>query len=146
MSMSMEINFPGGKRVYSDYKGFTVKTDQSKKDGGENSAPTPSDLFFSSLGTCAGLYALGFFEKRNIDTKNLKISIEFQPNKKTYMIEKITFNIDLPPEFPEKYHSALIKSMNLCYVKKHLHEPPEFDFAINTTGSSPAKLEKNQIF
>jgi hypothetical protein len=34
MSMSMEIHFPGGKKVNSDYKGFTIKTDQSIKDGG----------------------------------------------------------------------------------------------------------------
>ena len=47
MSISMNISFPGGARVYSDYKGFTVKTDQSIKDGGENTAPTPSDLFFA---------------------------------------------------------------------------------------------------
>ena len=114
MSTSMEISFPGGKRVYSDYKGFTITTDQSKKDGGENSAPTPSDLFFASLGTCAGLYALGFFEKRNFDTSKLKIALELQSNKKTHMVEKITFKINLPPEFPEKYTSALIKAMNLC--------------------------------
>jgi len=34
MNASMEIHFPGGRKVYSDYKGFTVKTDQSKEDGG----------------------------------------------------------------------------------------------------------------
>ena len=131
MSTNMEISFPGGKRVYSDYNGFTVKTDQSKKEGGDNSAPTPSDLFFASIGTCAGIYALRFCENRNINTEKLNIALEFQANKKTHMIEKITFKISLPPDFPEKYTSALIKSMNLCYVKKHLEQPPQFDFAIN---------------
>ena len=60
MNMGMEIHFPGGRKVYSDYKDFTIKTDQSKADGGDNSAPTPSDLFFASVGACMGLYALGF--------------------------------------------------------------------------------------
>lgn len=49
MGQEMEISFPGGKKVFADYNGFTIQTDQSAKDGGDNSAPTPSDLFFASL-------------------------------------------------------------------------------------------------
>jgi ribosomal protein S12 methylthiotransferase accessory factor len=43
------------------------------------------------------------------------------------MIQKIRMKLTLPPDFPEKYKPAIIKAMNLCYVKKHLHEPPEFE-------------------
>ena len=130
MGQEMEIRFAGGKKVYAEYNGFTIQTDQSAKEGGDNSAPTPSDLFFASLGTCSGLYALRFCEERKIDIANLKISLELESNSKTHMVEKIVFKINLPPEFPEKYTSALIKSMNLCYVKKHLEQPPQFEFDI----------------
>lgn len=132
MDQKMEIRLVGGQKIFADYKGFTIQTDQSVKDGGDNSAPTPSDLFFASLGACSGLYALRFCEKRQIDTEDLQISMELQSNQKTHMVEKIVFRINLPPEFPEKYTSALIKSMNLCYVKKHLEKPPEFEFDVNT--------------
>ena len=127
----MEISFAGGMKVYADYKGFTIQTDQNAKDGGDNTAPTPSDLFFASLGTCAALYALRFCEKRKIDTENLKISLEFQSDPKTHMVVKIVFKISLPPEFPDKYTAALIKSVNLCYVKKHLEQPPQFEFELS---------------
>ena len=30
-------------------------------------------------------------------------------------------------EEKEKYIRAIIKAMNLCRVKKYLHEPPEFE-------------------
>ena len=66
--MAMEISFPGGKKVDAFFQGFTIKTDQSEKDGGEGSAPTPSFLFLASLGTCAGIFALNFCQKRKIDT------------------------------------------------------------------------------
>jgi ribosomal protein S12 methylthiotransferase accessory factor len=124
----MEIHFPGGRKVYSDYKGFTVKTDQSKEDGGDDTAPTPSDLFFASLGACMGLYALDFFRKRKIDTGQLKISVDLLTHEKTHMVEKMIFNIDLGPEFPQKYTSALIRSMKLCYLKKHFEQPPQIEF------------------
>lgn len=44
------------------------------------------------------------------------------------MAEKIIFNIDLRPEFPPKYTSALIRAMELCYLKKHFDQPPQFEF------------------
>jgi ribosomal protein S12 methylthiotransferase accessory factor len=131
MQMKMEISFPGGKRVFSDYNGFTVETDQSEKDGGNSSAPTPSDLFFASIGTCAGIYAVNFCEKRDIDPNYLKIEVDFQAHQKSNMIEKVIFNLDIAPEFPEKYIPAIIKSMNLCYVKKHFEQPPQFEFVTN---------------
>jgi ribosomal protein S12 methylthiotransferase accessory factor len=131
MDQKMEIRLAGGQKIFADYKGFTIHTDQSVKDGGDNSAPTPSDLFFVSLGTCSALYALRFCENRKIDTQDLKISMELQSNQKTHMVEKIVFKIDVPPDFPEKYTSALIKSMSLCYVKKHLEQPPDFEFDLS---------------
>jgi ribosomal protein S12 methylthiotransferase accessory factor len=125
--MAMEINFPGGKKVDAHFKGFTINTDQSENDGGEGSAPTPTFLFFASLGTCAGLYALNFCEKRKIDTAKLKLELNFESDQKTRMVKKIVMKLTLPPNFPEKYRPAIVKAMDLCYVKKHLHEPPVFE-------------------
>jgi ribosomal protein S12 methylthiotransferase accessory factor len=130
--MALEVSFAGAKKVDATFKGYTIKTDQSEKDGGEGSAPTPSFLFFASLGTCAGLYALNFCEKRKIDTAKLKLVLDFETHSKTHMVTKIVMNLTLPPGFPEKYVPAIIKAMDLCYVKKHLHEPPEFETITQT--------------
>ena len=130
--MEMEISFPGGKRVDSSFSEFTVRTDQSIKDGGDGTAPSPSELFFASIGTCAGIYALSFCENRKLNTDGLKLKVDFQPNKKTNMLEKILIKICLPPEFPEKYKPALIKAVNLCYVKKHLKQLPVFEILAET--------------
>lgn len=125
--MAMEISFPGGKKVNAQVNGFTIKTDQSKKDGGDDTAPTPSFLFLASLGTCAGIYALNFCEKRKMDTEKLKLVLDFESDPKTHMVKKVLMKLMLPPDFPEKYIPAIIKVMDLCHVKKHLHEPPEFE-------------------
>ena len=34
--------------------------------------------------------------------------------------------LKLPEGFPDKYKAAVVNAMNLCTVKKHLHQPPEF--------------------
>ncbi len=123
----MEIVFPGGKRVDAIYKGFTIKTDQSKNNGGDGSAPTPFSYFLTSIGTCAGFYALAFCQERGISTEGLKLILRTDRERQTNMIKKITIEIQLPSEFPEKYNKAIIKSAELCSVAKHLYNPPTFD-------------------
>ena len=128
--MEMQISFPGGKKVDSHFKGFTVCTDQHEKAGGNGTAPSPTQLFLASIGTCAGYFALIFCDKRKLDTTGLKMNVDFQADPKTFMIEKIVVDITLPENFPEKYTAALIKAIDLCHVKKHFYEPPEFEYLI----------------
>jgi uncharacterized OsmC-like protein len=61
--MDMKIYFPGNKRVYANYGGFTIETDQPARGGGDDSAPAPFDLFLASIGTCAGIYALNSMQR-----------------------------------------------------------------------------------
>jgi ribosomal protein S12 methylthiotransferase accessory factor len=43
------------------------------------------------------------------------------------MIGKVDLEIQVPPDFPEKYRGSLVRSAELCAVKKHLETPPEFE-------------------
>ena len=131
--MDMQIYFPGGKRVYADFGGFTIETDQPARGGGDGSAPAPFDLFLASIGTCAGIFALGFMQQRDIDATGAKITMRTQHNPAVGLISKIELELELPAGFPDKYRAAVVNAMNLCTVKKHLHQPPEFE--ITTVGA-----------
>ncbi|MCX6373977.1 MAG: OsmC family protein [Actinobacteria bacterium] len=125
--MDMQIYFPGGKRVYAEYGGFTIETDQPARGGGDDSAPAPFDLFLASIGTCAGIYALGFMQQRGIDPAGSRITMRTHFDQAAGLISKIDLELKLPVDFPEKYRAAVINAMNLCTVKKHLHQPPDFE-------------------
>ena len=125
--MDMDVYVPGGKRVFADYKGFTIETDQPATGGGDGSAPAPFDLFLASIGTCAGIYALGFMQQRGIDPEGSRITMRTHFDQTVGLISKIDLELKLPASFPEKYRAAVINAMNLCAVKKHLHQPPEFE-------------------
>jgi putative redox protein len=124
--MEMKVYFPGKKRVHADYKGFTVETDQPTHDGGDGAAPSPFDLFIASIGTCAGIFMLGFMQKRNIPTDGSGITLRTEKDTQTGLIGRITIDLHLPPEFPEKYKAAVINAVELCSVKRHLLQPPAF--------------------
>lgn len=121
----MEIVYPGNKRVDAKFRHFTIATDQPGPVG-DDTAPAPFDLFIASIGTCAGIYALSFMQQRNIPTEGSKITLRAERDPETHLIGTITLDLILPPEFPEKYTDAIIKAVDLCAVKRHLHQPPQF--------------------
>lgn len=124
--MEMKIVFPGNKKVDAIYNGFRISTDQPAMSGGDGSAPAPFDLFLASLGTCAGIYVLGFCQQRGLPTEGIELTqrMQFDPVKR--MIGKVEIDINVPEDFPEQYHDALVKTASLCAVKKHMQDPPEF--------------------
>jgi len=124
--MEMIIDFPGGARVDAHFDTFTVSTDQPPMGGGEGSAPTPFSVFLASIGTCAGIYVLGFCKQRELPTEGIRIREQIHRNPVTGMVENIDLAIEVPPTFPQKYYDSLVRSAELCAVKKHLEHPPQF--------------------
>ena len=121
--MELLIDFPGGSRVDAHFGSFTVATDQPPV----ASAPTPFAVFLSSIGTCAGIYVLGFCRQRGLPADDIRIVERVHSNPYNGMVEKIDLEIQVPPSFPEKYRNSLIHSAELCAVKKHLEKPPKFE-------------------
>src|SRR5512136_2128612 len=104
--MEMTIDFPGGSRVDAHFGAFTVMTDQPPV----ASAPSPFEVFLSSIGTCAGIFVLGFCRQRNLPTDGIRIVERINHSRISGMVENIGLVIQIPPEFPEKYRASLIRS------------------------------------
>jgi ribosomal protein S12 methylthiotransferase accessory factor len=125
--MEMIIDFPGGARVDAHFGPYTVPTDQPPMGGGTGSAPTPFAVFLSSIGTCAGIYVLGFCNQRNLPTDGIRILQRVNSNRMTGLVDTIDLEIQVPPDFPEKYYQALVRSAEQCKVKQTLENPPKFN-------------------
>lgn len=125
--MEMIIDFPGGARVDAHFGPYTVATDQPPAGGGEGSAPTPFAVFLASMGTCAGIYVLGFCRQRGLSTDGIRIVQRMHSNPITGMVGQVDLEIQVPASFPEKYRPSLVKSAELCAVKKHFEQPPVFN-------------------
>ena len=129
----MIVDFPGGARVDAHYGPYTIMTDQPAVGGGNGSAPTPFSLFLASIGTCAGIYVLGFCRQRGLPTDGIRIVQRMEHDPRSRLISDITLEIQVPPEFPEKYLDALIRAADQCTVKKHRETPPQFTVVTRVT-------------
>lgn len=130
MESKNNSTFDGNKKVSAHFRDFTVHTDQPLAGGGENTAPSPFEMFLASIGACAGFYVASFCQSRSISMDNMSIVQTVFRNDTTHMVEKVTLDIILPTDFPEKYKAAVIKAADTCSVKKHLLEPPEIQVHI----------------
>src|SRR5660397_290719 len=142
--MDMRVYFPGNRKVYADYKGFTIETDQPEQGGGDGTAPSPFDMFVVSIGTCAGIFAVDFMHQRDIPTDDAAIILRTERDPEKRLIGKITLELQLPEEFPAKYEEALIRAVDLCTVKRHLADPPDFD-VVTSRSNTPAPSQPHLI-
>jgi putative redox protein len=131
--MEILVDFPGGSRVDAHFGKFTVPTDQPPT----ASAPSPFEVFLSSIGTCAGIYVLGFCQQRGLSTEGIRIVQRIHTNPMTHMVDQIDLDILVPSTFPEKHRDSLIRSAELCKVKKHLEKPPRFKITTQVAETYP---------
>ncbi len=130
--MEITVTFPGNKLTSAQVGSHTVLTDQSVMAGGDGTYPAPFSLFLTSLVSCAGIYVIYFCEKRDISLDGIKVVQRDERDSVTHRVTKITLEIVLPPDFPEKYRNALLHTVDLCAVKKTMLDPPEFEMTTVT--------------
>ncbi|MFH1807835.1 MAG: OsmC family protein [Pseudomonadota bacterium] len=134
------ISFPGNKRVDALFNGHLIRTDQSKLGGGDSSAPEPYALFLSSIGTCAGIYVLGFLQARGLPTEGVQLKQRLDFDPVTRVLSRVELDIELPQTIPAKYHDAIVRSADMCAVKKAIQAQPEFDVHVTVTDQVTAQL------
>jgi len=126
MKRTIDVSFNGGKKMEARVGDKTVVTDLPPEMGGNGTAMEPFTLFMTSIATCAGLYALNFCETRKIPIENMALKMHYELNPKNKRCETLTIDLKLPNGFPEKYKNAILRAMDLCTVKGHMLNPPEF--------------------
>jgi putative redox protein len=140
--MDIDITFPGGKRVDARVGSHVIHTDQPKEAGGEDSAPGPFDLFLASLGTCAGIYVLGFCQARGLSTEGLSLRQHVEVDPESKLPRRVRIDVQLPRSFPSKYRTAVQRAAEGCKVKKTIAGAPAVEVVLAPEESAlPSAVE-----
>ncbi|GAB4140538.1 MAG: OsmC family protein [Planctomycetota bacterium] len=127
---SIEVSFPGGKRVSASVRGHRVETDQPAAASGDDSAPSPFELFLASLATCAGFYVLEFCRGRDLPVEGISLSQVCERDPESRRISAVKLSIRLPEGFPAKYRAAVAKAAEACAVRKAIEHPFAFEVSV----------------
>ena len=119
------VTLPKGRVVDVQVGAHLIHTDQPRDNGGEDSGPSPFQLFLASIGACAGIFVQGFCAARGIRTEGIRI-VEHPHTDEAGTLVAVDLDVQLPADFPEKYREAILKVIDKCSVKRAIHAQPEF--------------------
>ena len=74
----LEVCAVRGETYEVDVRGHRVRTDQPTDAGGDDSAPTPTELFVAALATCVAFYAGRYLSRHGFDRDGLGVTAEFE--------------------------------------------------------------------
>ena len=69
----MEVRFVAGEAYEMTVRGHRVVVDQPADAGGQDSAPTPTELFVASLAACVAFYAGRFLTRHGYSRDGLAV-------------------------------------------------------------------------
>lgn len=119
------VTLPGGRRAEAILGNHRVLTDQPLDNGGDDTAPSPYELFLASIGTCVAVTLQGFCAKREIPFEDVKVHQVMRYDAEG-VLDAVDLEVSLPPGFPEKYREAALRAAETCSVKKAIAAAPAF--------------------
>jgi uncharacterized OsmC-like protein len=72
-TLPMRVEHRGGDQFDINVRGHLVRVDQPVKDGGEDTAPTPTELLIASLASCVAFYVRRYLARHDLPTDGLAV-------------------------------------------------------------------------
>ncbi len=121
----MEVTFVSGESYEVAIRGHRIVVDQPAEDGGEDTAPTPTELFVASLASCVAYFAGRYLTRHGYDRTGLAVSadVELAPDRPS-RVGRIAITVKVPTEVPESRWPALAAVAEHCTVHNSMRQPP----------------------
>ena len=126
------VRYLGGDRLAITVRSHRITADQPLEDGGEDLAPTPTELFLASLAGCVGFYAERFLRRRNVSTEGLVVSCACQWAHEPLRVGEIELTVEAPGLAPD-LQDAFERVIERCPIHNTLERPPQVRFRILTS-------------
>ena len=123
----IEVRYQGGKKFVALNRGHEVIIDLPEGSGGSDHGPTPTEVFIDSIGSCIGVYVVGYCKSVGLNTEGLTIKIDWekQIKEKPFYIKNIDVKIDLPNADVGLRKKALLNVAHSCLIHQTIKAQSE---------------------
>lgn len=122
---NVKVEYTGKKSFTMKVRDHEIKTDLPIEMGGDNAAPTSSELFVSAIGSCMGIYALSYLKTAKLNAEGLTVSLDWDFDENKKKIGKISVKVAAPNAELGNRRKALVSAAEKCLLHNTLHESPE---------------------
>jgi uncharacterized OsmC-like protein len=122
--MEVTIKHLGDVQFEASARGHRVYCDQPVDNGGADEAMTPPELLLSSLGTCAGYYAVQYLKARSLVCPDLEIKVSAEKAQQPARLGSISIEV-LAPSLDARHEEGMSRSVQKCLIHNTLLHAPE---------------------
>ena len=135
--MAIAVRSVGRDRLHIEVRGHQLFTDQPVDEGGDDSAPTPTELFVAGLAACVAFYAERFMRRHGLSADGLNVTCAYRWAEKPHRVGEIDLAVNAPGLIPDK-REAFSRVIEHCTVHNTLQQPPEVRIRLTSTHSAAA--------
>ena len=129
---AMAVHPMGGDKYAIDIRGHQVRVDQPLDEGGDDTAPTPTELFVASLGLCVAFYAGRFLDRHGVDRTGLAVDVASRmAEDRPARVGQIVVTVTPPHAMPSERLPAFLAVAKGCTVHHSLAQPPAVDISLS---------------
>jgi len=129
----MRVEYRGGDQFDINVRGHMISVDQPVRDGGDDTAPTPTELFIASLASCVAFYARRYLKRHDLPTDGLAVESTFEMGSRPARVAGIDLRLILPEGVPPERLDALLAVASHCTVHNTLESTPDVSITLADT-------------
>ncbi|WP_432118551.1 OsmC family protein [Streptomyces sp. bgisy032] len=119
-------------------RGHVLTVDQPVPDGGNDTAPTPVELFVASVASCAAHYAGRYLDRHDVSREGLSVRAEYRmADDRPARVAALTLTVTAPA-LPARRQAALRAVVSHCTVTNTLARAPEVDLEVRCAAGTEA--------
>jgi uncharacterized OsmC-like protein len=128
---TIDVRYLDGDRFAVDVRGHRIAVDQPIADGGDDTGPTPTELFVSGLASCVGFYARRYLARHDVPANGLTVSASYEMASRPARVSEVRMVIAVPEGVPQSRRDALLAVASHCTVHNSIVDPPEISIALS---------------
>lgn len=128
---TIRVRHDRNDRYVIGIRGHEVVVDQPVSDGGDDTAPTPTELFVAGLASCVAFYAGRYLRRHGLPAEGLAVDCRwsFAPDRPA-RVGEVALDVTLPVGFPEERRQAFLAVIEHCTVQTSIVRAPDIRFAL----------------
>ncbi|HWT64903.1 MAG TPA: OsmC family protein [Terracidiphilus sp.] len=117
-------------RFSVEARGHEVICDQPASNGGEDAGMTPPEFLLTSLGSCAGFYAVQYLKTRGLESGGVEVKVTAEKLKPPARLGNFVIRVESPAELNDEHREGLKRAVHACLVHNTLMVPPKIEIEL----------------
>jgi uncharacterized OsmC-like protein len=127
---NITVRHVDGDRFAIEARDHLLTVDQPLAAGGDDTAPTPTELFVASLASCVAFYARRYLARHDLPTTGLRVLAAYDLAQRPARVGSVSLDITLPDGVPGDQRDRLLAVASHCTVHNSLITPPQVTVAL----------------